>query len=438
MALDQQVSAKLQSDVIVERLHRLHPSLIDLSLNRIFELLDRLGNPQNELPTPVHVAGTNGKGSYLAFMQSICEAAGLVVHKYTSPHLVNFGERIIVAGKQISEKNLVDLLKECEAANAGQEITFFEISTAAAFLAFSRTKADVSLIETGLGGRFDATNVIQKPALTAITPISMDHMRFLGNTISAIAFEKAGILKPSVTSIIGPQDPAAMEIIENRANEIGAPLLRQGSEWNLTEDFSGLHLSHRENTLALPYPGLPGMHQYSNAGQAVVSILELFGSHIERDTIATGLETTKWPGRLQKLDEGKLVSLIPKGWELWIDGGHNQAAAEAILDFVEVWSDSPLVLIFGALNSRDPQDFLEILAPVTSLAVCITIPGEKSALQAHDCLLAAQSVGIEAIETTSVQSALKTAARHGTKGRILICGSLYLAGAVLAENGTPP
>ena len=432
------MSAKLQSDVIVERLHRLHPSLIDLSLNRIFGLLDRLENPHNELPSPVHVAGTNGKGSYLAFMQSICEAAGLVVHKYTSPHLVNFGERIIVAGKPLSEEELVDLLKECESANGGREITFFEVSTAAAFLAFSRTKADVTLIETGLGGRFDATNVIQKPALTAITPVSMDHMRFLGNTLDAIASEKAGILKPSVASIIGPQDPTAMEIIEKRANEIGAPLLRQGSEWNITDDFSGLHLNHREKTLALPYPGLPGLHQHLNAGQAVVSILELFGSQIDRDAISTGLQRAEWPGRLQKLSKGNLISFIPKGWELWIDGGHNQAAAEAILNFVEVWSDSPLIIIFGSLNSRNPRDFLEILAPVTKLAVCITIPGEKSALQARDCCLAAQSVGIEAIETTSIKSALKKAAHHGTKGKILVCGSLYLAGAVLAENGTPP
>lgn len=432
------MSAKLQSDVIVDRLHRLHPSLIDLSLNRIFGLLDRLGNPHTELPSPVHVAGTNGKGSYLAFMQSICEAAGLVVHKYTSPHLVNFGERIIVAGKPLSEEELVDLLKECESANAGREITFFEVSTAAAFLAFSRTKADVTLIETGLGGRFDATNVIQKPALTAITPVSMDHMRFLGNTLDAIASEKAGILKPSVTSIIGPQNPAAMEIIENRANEIGAPLLRQGSEWNVTDDFSGLHLSYREETLALPHPGLPGLHQHSNAGQAVVSILELFGSQIDGDAIETGLKRAEWPGRLQKLSEGNLVSLIPKGWELWIDGGHNQAAAEAILNFVKVWSDTPLVIIFGSLNSRNPDDFLKILAPVTTLAVCITIPGEKSALKARDCYLAAQSVGIEAIETTSIKSALEKAAHYGTKGKILVCGSLYLAGAVLAENGTPP
>jgi len=431
-------SATLQSDAVVKRLHGLHPSLIDLSLDRTYRLLEALGNPHENLPCPVHVAGTNGKGSFLAFMQAIGEAAGLTVHRYTSPHLVRFAERMTVAGKPLSEDALVALLEECEEANAGREITFFEITTATAFLAFSRTDADITLIETGLGGRFDATNVIEKPALTAITPVAMDHMRFLGNTLDAIAFEKAGILKPGVPAVIAKQASPAQRVIEARAAEIGAPLIRQGYEWDVESGGNGICLFDGDDRIDLPVPALPGRHQHDNAAQAVIAARRLAGFQIGNAPLAAGLKNAIWPGRMQRVTEGNIVSSLPAGWELWLDGGHNEAAAEIIAAFAENWQDRPLILVFGALNSRDPGDFLEKLVPVAAKAVCIEIPGEASALPAADCADAARNAGIDSEQAGSIAEAVNRAAATADSGRILVCGSLYLAGAFLAQNKTPP
>jgi dihydrofolate synthase/folylpolyglutamate synthase len=401
--------------------------------------LAALGNPEKSLPCVVHVAGTNGKGSFLAFLKAICEAAGYRVHSYTSPHLVRFAERISVAGRLLEDGELVNVLEDCEAANQGEPITFFEVTTAAAFLAFSRARADVTLIETGLGGRFDATNVFAQPALTAITPISMDHMRFLGDTLKKIAFEKAGILKKDTPAFIAPQDAIASAVVQKRAKQVGAPLLSFGAEWQAEATVDGLSLRDGEETLSLPPPNLFGPHQIINAGLAAVCARHLPNLSISTEALAQGLKTARWPGRLQKLENGPLAALLTPGWELWLDGGHNAAAAKTLAQVASSWKDRPLYLIFGALSARDPADFLRILAPYTRHLQGVAIPGEETTLDAETAVAAAKSAGIAASKADSVSAALKAIAVETQEpGRILICGSLYLAGAVLAQNKTPP
>jgi dihydrofolate synthase/folylpolyglutamate synthase len=431
-------SVPLRSDAVVERLRGLHPRVIDLSLDRVQRLLDALGNPENSLPCVVHVAGTNGKGSLIAFLKAICEAAGHTVHTYTSPHLVRFVERISVAGSLLDDDALVAVLEECEAANNGQPITFFEVTTAAAFLAFSRTKADVTLVETGLGGRFDATNVFDRPALCAITPVSMDHMSFLGDTLEAIAFEKAGILKKGIEAVIAPQDPRALTVIRSRAETLGTPLSCFGGDWSCEPGTQGFDLRDGAEKITLPQPVLNGPHQIENAALAAVCARRL-GLAIDDTAIATGLKQAIWPGRLEKLVAGPLPDLLGPGWELWLDGGHNVAAAQVLAGVLQEWHDKPLYLVFGALSSRDPADFLSVLAPYARHLKAIAIDGEETSLSAADSLQAARSVGFEAAESRSLAEALSAIrAESATPGRVLICGSLYLAGAVLAENKTPP
>jgi dihydrofolate synthase / folylpolyglutamate synthase len=385
----------------------------------------------------VHVAGTNGKGSTLAFLKAICEAAGLTVHCYTSPHLVHFNERISVAGKDLDDDALNAVLDDCEAANAGGEITFFEMTTAAAFLAFSRIPADVTLIETGLGGRFDATNVFARPAMTIITPVSMDHMSWLGDTLEQIAFEKAGILKPGVTSVIGPQMPNGLAVIERRAAEIDSPLLVGGRDWHYRTTATGFTLQDGDTETPLPNPALSGLHQHMNAAIAVVAARQLTSLSLPAQAIEHGLKTARWPGRMQNLSATPFASLLPEGWTLHLDGGHNTAAAEALAAIARD-GDTPLHLVFGALSSRDPTEFLTPLAPYIAGLQAVTIPGEQTALSAEDCCAAARRVGIKAETAGSIAGALKSitaSSANGTAGRVLICGSLYLVGAVLAENG---
>ncbi len=387
----------------------------------------------------VHVAGTNGKGSFVAFLKAICEAAGYVVHSYTSPHLVRFAERISVAGRLLDDHELVSVLKDCEAANKGEPITFFEITTAAAFLAFARTKADVTLIETGLGGRFDATNVFDRPSLTAITPVSMDHRSFLGDTIEAIAFEKAGILKKDTQAIIAPQHAITSRVIQDRADQVGAPLWCFGRDWQADTTPDGIQLRDGDETLFLPPPSLLGPHQTVNAALAAICARRLPNLPVSADALAQGLRTAIWPGRLQRLDSGPLAAQLKPGWELWLDGGHNAAAADMLAQVATTWNDKPLHLIFGALAARDPTDFLAPLAPHARHLHGIAIPGEETTIGADAVVSAARSVGMAASEATSVSDALTAIAQTAARsGRILICGSLYLAGAVLAQNETPP
>lgn len=402
-------------------------------------LLDALGNPERSLSCVVHVAGTNGKGSFLAFLKAICEAAGYVVHCYTSPHLVRFAERISVAGRLLEDHELVSVLEACEDANNGQSITFFEVTTAAAFLAFSRTRADVTLIETGLGGRFDATNVFERPSLTAITPVSLDHQRFLGDTIEAITFEKAGILKKDTPAIIAPQPPAAARVIRDRAAQVGAPLWCFGDDWQSDSTADGIRLRDGVETLLLPPPSLFGPHQAVNAALAVIAARRLPDLPISAESLTQGLKAARWPGRMQRLVNGRLAALLPTGWELWLDGGHNTAAAVVLAGVASGWSDKPLYVIFGALSARDPVEFLTPLAPHVRHLHGVAIPGEETTLAADAAAGAARSAGMAASEAASVADAVMSIVRTApAPGRILICGSLYLAGSVLSQNETPP
>jgi dihydrofolate synthase/folylpolyglutamate synthase len=423
------------SDVVLARLTRLHPKLIDLSLGRIEGLLAALGNPQDRLPPVVHVAGTNGKGSTIATMRACLEAGGHRVHAYTSPHLVRFHERIRLAGELIVEDRLIELLEECERANGGAPITYFEITTAAAFLAFARAPADIVLLETGLGGRLDATNVIRHPAATAITPISLDHQAFLGDTIAAIAGEKAGILKPGSPAIIGPQPIEAAAVFDEHASRIGAPLYRFGREWRCAAEGGGMRYEGPRWRLDLPLPSLPGAHQVTNSGAAIACLEQLAGLPLSRDAIAQGLGRIDWPARLQRMSRGPLVEMLPEGWELWLDGGHNPGAGEVLAAAAASWRERPLYLIVGMLNTKDAAGFLKPLAAQVRALWAVTIPGEDNPLPAAAITASAGSVGLRAHEAPSAAAALHViTSGGGAPARILICGSLHFAGTVLAGN----
>jgi dihydrofolate synthase / folylpolyglutamate synthase len=455
-------SATPGSDRVLARLTQLHPKKIDLSLGRIERLLAALGNPHESLPPAVHVAGTNGKGSTVATLRACLEAAGYRVHVYTSPHLVRFHERIRLAGELIEEEALLALLEECERANRGAPITFFEITTAAAFLAFARVPADVVLLETGLGGRLDTTNVLRRPAATAITPISLDHQAFLGDTIAAIAGEKAGILKPGVPAIIGPQPDEAEAVIEARAAAIGAPLYRWQEEWRCDAhpsiaDAMGpppsriagesaerskagaggarMHYRGPRWDLDLPLPSLPGAHQIINAGAAIACLEQLAQFSVPQAAIAAGLRQIDWPARLQRLTRGPLVEALPAGWELWLDGGHNPSAGEVLAAAAEAWRDRPLYLAVGMLKTKDAAGFLAPLARHAQTLDAVTIPGEENPHPAAEIVAAAHAVGMTAQEAPTLAAAIADIARRRGPARVMICGSLHLAGVALADNG---
>ncbi len=430
------------SDAVLARLQKLHPKLIDLSLGRIEGLLARLGHPERALPPVVHVAGTNGKGSTIAFLRAFLEAAGYRVQVYTSPHLVRFAERIRLAEGVIDEGLLTALLEECETVNRGAPITLFEITTAAAFLAFSRSAADILLLEVGLGGRFDATNVIARPALAAITPVSIDHVEHLGPTVAAIAFEKAGILKPGVVAAIGPQPPEAGEVIAARAREVGATLYRFGGEWQAEATDAGLRYRGRRWTLELPRPALLGAHQIVNAGLAIACAESLEGFTLAPGHLRAGLAKVEWPARLQRLTRGPLVALLPDtACELWLDGGHNASAGKILAEMAAGWRSAagrakPLGLVFGMLKTKDAAQFLAPLAREAAAIRTVAIPGEINSLTAAQAAEFARQAGREAQPAESVAEAMRSLAGVLERPyRILICGSLYLAGKVLAENG---
>jgi dihydrofolate synthase / folylpolyglutamate synthase len=423
------------SDRVLERLGRLHPKLIDLSLGRVERLLATLGNPQDGLPPVVHVAGTNGKGSTVATLRVCLEAGGFRVHAFTKPHLVRFHERIRLNGRLIEEDALIALLEECERANGGTPITYFEITMTAAFLAFARMPADIVLLETGLGGRLDATNVIRRPAVTAITPISLDHQGFLGDTIAEIAGEKAGILKPGAPVVVGPQPEEAEAVIEARANRLGAPLFRWRREWRCEAAEGGMRFAGEHWRLDLPLPSLVGAHQIVNAGAAIACLEQLRDFPLSPEAIATGLRQIEWPARLQRLTRGPLVEMMPPGWELWLDGGHNPGAGVILADVAAGWRERPLYLVVGMLNTKDAAGFLAPLAPYAKALAGVTIPGEENPLPAETIAATARSVGISATTAASVDAALARFMLDSPGGRVLICGSLHFAGTVLAENG---
>jgi dihydrofolate synthase / folylpolyglutamate synthase len=425
------------SDAILARLLALHPKLIDLDLARMRRILERLGHPETRLPPAIHIAGTNGKGSTLAYLRAALEAAGLSVHCYTSPHLVKFHERIRVAGTLIDDADLADLLEECERANAGEPITFFEITTAAAFLAFSRKPADYLLLEVGLGGRLDATNVIAHPAACVITSIDYDHQQYLGDTLTSIAYEKAGVLKRGSPGIIGPQPDEALAEIERVAERVRAPLAIANRDWQAFEQHGRLVFQDERGLLDLPLPQLRGRHQIDNAGTAIATLRSLNDRRVSDSHIAQGLRTATWSARMQRIGQGHLKSLIPHDAELWVDGGHNPSAGRAV---AQAFSDlnervsRPLVIVWGMLNTKDAGHFIAPFAGLAHRVVTLAIPDEPNALDAQTLAGIARDQGLSAETASSIEQALKQASSGVPAPRILICGSLYLAGRVLAAN----
>lgn len=427
------------SDAILDRLLSLHPKIIDLTLDRVWRLLHRMGDPQTRLAPVVHIAGTNGKGSTLAMIRAGMEGAGKRTHAYTSPHLARFHERVRIAGALITEPDLAAVLEECEAANGGEQITFFEITTVAAYLAFSRVPADYTLLEVGLGGRLDATNVIDRPALTVITPVSIDHQQYLGETLGEIAFEKAGILKPGVPCIVGPQPDAAMASIEARAAEIGAPLRVHGQDWMVRAEHGRLVYEDGEGLLDLDPPALLGAHQFENAGAAIAALRAL---GLSEAACRAALADAVWPARMQRLSRGPLAERMPEGASLWLDGGHNASAGEALGQALAGLAArdaerTPLWLITGMLDTKAAEDFLRPLAPHAEGVQTVTIPDTAAAIPAGVLAARARTVGLVAEPADSVGAALEAILARVPRAplRVMICGSLYLAGSVLRENG---
>lgn len=419
------------SDLILQRMMSLHPKIIDLTLDRVHRLLAALGHPERSLPPVIHIAGTNGKGSTQAMIRAGLEAMGGRVHAYTSPHLARFHERIRLAGELISEADLTDILDECVRANGSDEITFFEITTCAAFLAFARTPADWTLLEVGLGGRLDATNVVDKPRLTIITPVSIDHQQYLGETLPEIAGEKAGIIKRGVPCVVGPQEEDGLAVIEERAARLGAPLLVHGQHWNAWEERGRLIFQDENGLLDLPLPNLPGPHQIDNAGAALAAL-----RHLGADEAACEAAVTRafWPARMQRLKTGPLVAAAG-ACELWLDGGHNPAGGMAVAATLARMPKKPTHLIVGMLNTKDIAGYMRPIAAQAASLTAVSIPGEANTLSAEATQSAAAAAGIAATTADSVLAAVQAVAARDTSARILICGSLYLAGSILRENG---
>ena len=418
------------SDLILDRMMALHPKIIDLTLDRMERLLAALGHPERSLPPVIHIAGTNGKGSTLAMIRAGLEGAGKTCHAYTSPHLARFHERIRLAGTLIGEDYLTEVLDECYRLNDGQSITYFEITTCAALLAFSRTPADYTLLEVGLGGRVDATNVIDAPALTVITPVSIDHTQFLGETLPEIAGEKAGIIKRRVPCVVGRQQDDALEVIEAKAARLGAPVSIHGQHWHVTrerdrtvfQDDTGLH--------DLPLPALLGAHQIENAGTAIAA-LKMLG--YGETAFSAALTEAEWPARMQRLKTGRLPLSAP-AVELWLDGGHNASAGQAIAELLGSLPARPTHLICGMLSTKDVQGYMGPLAAHVQSLIGVSIPGEAATLSAEQTAQAAEAAGIPASTAQTVQDALDQIAAQTPNARVLICGSLYLAGDVLRYN----
>jgi dihydrofolate synthase / folylpolyglutamate synthase len=433
-------------EAILGRLLDLHPKKIDLSLGRITRLLEALGRPELRLPPVIHVAGTNGKGSTVAFMRAMLEAAGRSVHVYTSPHLVRFHERIRLGqkggGKLVGDAELAATLAFCEKVNAGQPITFFEITTAAAFKLFAEHQADYLLLEVGLGGRVDATNVVARPAATVITPVSYDHPEFLGTTIAAIAFEKAGILKPQVPAILGPQSKPAFDVLVRQARNIGAPLSIAGADFNAREEHGRLVFEDEHGLLDLSLPRLAGRHQHQNAANAIAA-LRIVEPNLAAAAIEAGLLSAEWPARLQNLNKGQVVALAPDGAEIWLDGAHNEdgarALAQALADF-EDKAPRPLALICGSLASKDTAAFLRAFKGLAQEVLAVPVTGEHAGRSPREVAALANAEGIPAVACESLDSALRFLAARDWPAppRILIAGSLYLAGEVLRFNDSAP
>jgi dihydrofolate synthase/folylpolyglutamate synthase len=434
-------------DPIIERLTALHPKRIDLSLDRIWRILDALDHPERRLPPVIHVGGTNGKGSTIAFMRAVLEAAGLRVHVYTSPHLVRFNERFRLGcdgkGRLVEDDELADVLAECERANGQAPITLFEITTAAALLLFARHRADALLLEVGLGGRLDATNVVEQPLVTVITPVALDHAEFLGDTVDKIAAEKAGIIKPDVPVIVAAQKREALAVIERQAARLHAPMRIAGEDWIATQERGRLVYQDDAGLLDLPPPRLYGRHQFENAGVAIAALRAAGAFKLPVQAFENGIADAEWPARMQRLSHGRLAPLAPAGSELWLDGGHNadggRAIADALADLEERVS-RPLVLVLAMLASKDCAGFLKNFAGLAQRIVALPVPNQEKSRPPEEIADIARSIGIAAESSAGLRAALAAIDGFGLDPppRILITGSLYLAGEVLAVNGTPP
>jgi len=427
---------------VIARLSALHPKRIDLGLDRMYRVLERLGNPHRKLPPVIHVAGTNGKGSTVAYLRAILEAAGLRVHAYTSPWLVRINECFRLGGVLVGDDELQSALEQCEQANAGEPLTFFEAKTAAGFLLFAQHPAEVLLLEVGLGGRLDSTNVVEAPLASVITPISMDHTEFLGDTLTSIAGEKAAIIKRNVPVISAEQSAEAMAVIEQQARRMRAPLHAAGQQWHVSIERGRLVYQDERGLMDLAAPRLFGRHQFDNAGLAVAALRAIDALKLSHAAYE-GIVNAEWPARMQRLSSGKLSELGPAGCEIWLDGGHNaeggRVAAAALGDLEERVS-RPLVVIAGMMGNKDARGFLANFAGLTRHIFTVEIPGQDNAMPQDRLADAARSLGMRVEIAGSVEAALRSIARlaYEVPPRILIAGSLYLAGHVLSLNGTPP
>jgi len=422
-----------KSDKVLERLFKLHPKIIDLSLDRMERILNRLGHPERKLPPVIHVAGTNGKGSTTAYLRAILEAAGLKVHVYTSPHLVKFAERIRLAGKLINEDHLLQILEECEKINGGEPITYFEITTAIAFKAFAETPADVVLLEVGLGGRLDATNMVDQPLSTVITPVSVDHEQFLGSDQGGIAREKAGIAKENIPLIIAPQVPEALNAILDTAKQVKAQSIT-ADQWHIRETADGFDYRDKFGEMALPRPNLKGPHQINNAALAIACLRHQHVFKISESQISKGITSALWPARMQDISQTALGQELPEGSSLWLDGGHNPAAGRILAGFFKEQNHRPLYLICGMMKNKDTAGFLEPLSPLVEKCFGLKVEGEDSHA-GTDIVRMAQSVHIKAAACTDVNQAIREITELENKAvQVLICGSLYLSGQILARN----
>jgi dihydrofolate synthase / folylpolyglutamate synthase len=434
-------------DELIARLSALHPRQIDLSLDRMHGLLARLDHPERKLPPVIHVAGTNGKGSTIAYLRAILEAAGLRVHVFTSPYLVRINEcyRLgrVGGGRLVGDDELRATLEHCERVNAGNPITIFEAETAAAFCLFAENPADVALLEVGLGGRLDSTNVIDAPLATVIAPVSMDHTEFLGDTLTSIAGEKAAIIKRSAPVICAEQFPEAMTVVEAQANRMRAPLYAAGQQWHVSVECGRLVYQDDRGLMDLAAPKLFGRHQFDNAGLAIATLRAQAAFKINPAAFERGIVSAEWPARMQRLTSGKLVDQGPKACEIWLDGGHNaeggRVAAAALGDLEERVS-RPLVVIAGMMANKDAENFLANFAGLTRHIMAVQIPGRNNAMPPDRLADAARALGMRVEISASVEAALQTLSRlaYEVPPRILITGSLYLAGHVLAANGSSP
>jgi dihydrofolate synthase/folylpolyglutamate synthase len=432
---------------LLARLAALHPKRIDLNLDRMHRILAALDHPERKLPPVIHVAGTNGKGSTVAFMRAILEAAGLRVHVYTSPHLVRMNERFRLGrtggGVLATDAQLEEAFAQCERVNQGEPITLFEIETAAAFVLFAQNSADVLLLEVGLGGRLDATNVVERPLASVITPIGMDHPEFLGDTLIKIAGEKAGIIKQGVPVITAEQQPEAQAVIEQTARKLRAPLSSATQEWHVNTEHGRLVYQDDRGLLDITAPRLFGRHQFDNAGLAIATLRAIDAFKLEPSAYESGIARADWPARMQRLTSGVLFDLAPQGAELWLDGGHNadggRVAAAALADLGERM-ERPVVLIVGMMGNKDAHAFLANFAGLTRHIIAVPIPDNENAMPPDALANSVRTLGMRVDSAVSVEAALRAISKlaYEMPPRILIAGSLYLAGHVLGANGTLP